>query len=88
MFHLLLKPVVSLSIRHQGIPHLVFECHAFRVVPFKPSLRGFPIGEDLEVLGVSDLLAGVDIDPDCHLTIVAALAAAFACSRSVSLAGI
>jgi hypothetical protein len=46
------------------------------------------IGEDLEVLGVSDLLAGVNIDPDCHLTIVAALAAAFARSRAVSRAGI
>ena len=32
MVHLLLKPVVSLSARHQGISHLVFEGHALRVV--------------------------------------------------------
>ena len=32
MVHLLLKPVVSLSIRHQGTPHLVFKGDAFRVV--------------------------------------------------------
>jgi hypothetical protein len=41
----------------------------------KPGLRGFLVGEDLEVFGVSDLLVRVNIDPDCHLTIVAALAA-------------
>src|SRR5882757_198554 len=84
MIHLLLKPVVSLSGRHQGT-YLVFEGHAFRVVLVKPSLRGFLAVEDLEMVMVSDLLAGVDVDPDCHLTLAAlasALAFSFAVSRS------
>jgi hypothetical protein len=70
MSHLLLKLVVSLSGRHQGT-YLVFKSHALGVVLVNPSLRGFPAVEDLEVLGISDLLAGVDIDPDCHRTILA-----------------
>ena len=70
MIHLLLKLVVSLSGRHQG-PYLVFESHAFRVVLVKPSLRGFLAIEDLEMVTVPNLLAGVDVDPDCHQTILA-----------------
>ena len=61
MIHLLLKPVVSLSGRHQGT-YLVFKSHAFRVVLVKPSLRGGLAVKDLEVRGVSNLLAGVDVD--------------------------
>jgi hypothetical protein len=73
MIHLLLKPVVSLSCRHHGI-YLVFEGHAFRVVHVKPSLRGCLAVEDFEMVTVTNLLAGVDIDPDHHAR---ALAAAF-----------
>ena len=36
MLHILLKPVVSLSGRHEGAPHLVFEGHAFGIVFLKP----------------------------------------------------
>jgi hypothetical protein len=70
MIRLLLKPVVSLSGRHQGT-YLVFKGHAFRVVLVKPSLRSFLAVEDLEMVTVSNLLAGVDIDLECHRTILA-----------------
>ncbi len=33
--------------------------HALQVVLFKPSLRGFLVGEDLEVVRVTNLLASV-----------------------------
>ena len=33
---------------------------------------------------ISPLLASIDIDPDYHLTMLVALAAAFACSSAVS----
>jgi hypothetical protein len=49
---------------HTGGPfsfeYLVFEGDAFRVVLFKPRLRGFFVGEHLEVIGASNLLAGAD----------------------------
>jgi len=51
--------------------YFVLERHALGVIFRKPGLRGIGIREDLEVLGVSDLLAGVDIDPDCHQAILA-----------------
>jgi hypothetical protein len=34
-------------------------------------LRGFLAVEDLEMVTVPNLLAGVDVDPDCHQTILA-----------------
>jgi hypothetical protein len=42
----------------------IFKCRAFRVVFLKPfcgSIRG---GEHLDVLGVGNLLAGVDVNKD------------------------
>jgi hypothetical protein len=36
--------------------HLVLKGHAFGIVFRKPGLRGVGIREDLEVIGVSDLL--------------------------------
>jgi len=48
------------------LQNLIFECHAFGVVPFEPGFRGFLIGEDLEVVTVSDLLGGVDVDKNRH----------------------
>jgi hypothetical protein len=32
----------------------------------KPSLRSLFIGEHLEVILVANLLAGIDVNPDCH----------------------
>src|SRR5438552_584019 len=66
MFHLLLKPVVSLSGRHWGAPHLVFKGHAFRIVFGKPCLRGIGISKDLDMFEVSDLLARIHVDQHCH----------------------
>jgi hypothetical protein len=40
--------------------------NAFRIVFLEPSFGGVDIREDLEVIGVADLLAGVDVDPDRH----------------------
>jgi hypothetical protein len=51
--------------------YLVLKGHALGIVFRKPGFRGVGIREDLEVIGVSDLLAGVDIDPDCHQAILA-----------------
>ena len=42
--------------------HLVFEGDAFGIVFFEPGFRGVRGGEDLDVLGVANLLAGVDVD--------------------------
>jgi hypothetical protein len=42
--------------------HLIFERHALGIVFRKPSFRGVSIRKDLDVLGVADLLAGVDVD--------------------------
>ena len=59
MTNLLLKPVVSLSPGgQQGAPHPV-------VIGSEPGACGIPTREDLDVVEVSDLLGGVDVDPDC-----------------------
>ena len=46
------------------IQNFVFKGYAFRVVFLEPCFRGVGIREDLEVIGVPKLLAGVDVDPD------------------------
>src|SRR3954447_3928718 len=43
-------------------PHV--QTHAFGVVFLEPGFRGVRGGEYLEVIGVANLLAGVDIGPD------------------------
>ena len=45
--------------------HLVLKGDALGIVFRKPSLRGVSIREDLKVFRVTNLLAGVDVDPDC-----------------------
>lgn len=49
---------------------LTFEGYAFRIVLFEPDLRGVLAGEHRDVLGIANLLAGVDVDQDGHLTIL------------------
>ena len=44
-----------------------FESHAFLVVVPEPSFRSVGIGEGLDVIGMADVISGVDIDPDFHL---------------------
>jgi hypothetical protein len=36
----------------------------------KPPFRRVGIRKDLEVIGAANRLAGVDVDKDCHLTIL------------------
>src|ERR1700730_4952469 len=45
---------------------LIFESDAFGVIFLEPCFRGVGVREDLEMLGVTDLLARVDVDEDCH----------------------
>jgi hypothetical protein len=44
--------------------YIIFKRCAFRVRSHRASGRGNLIGKNLEVVGVADLLAGVDIDPN------------------------
>src|SRR5450631_180147 len=46
--------------------HRILECHAFRVVLRKPCFGSVDVSKHLEMVGVADLLAGVDVDEDCH----------------------
>jgi hypothetical protein len=50
--------------------HLILKGHAFGIVVRKPSFRGVGIREDLEVIGVSDLLTSVDIDQHGHWSLL------------------
>jgi hypothetical protein len=43
---------------------------AFRIALFEPSVGGFVIGKDLEMVDVADLGAGVDLDQDCHWSLL------------------
>jgi hypothetical protein len=42
--------------------NLILKGHAFGVVFFEPFFRGVRGGKNLDVLGVANLLAGVDVD--------------------------
>ena len=53
--------------------NLILERHAFGIVFRKPRFGGVGVRKDLEVIAVSDLLAGVDLDPDSHLTTILAM---------------
>jgi hypothetical protein len=66
--------------------YLVLKGQAFRVVVLQPGFRSVGIRENLEVIGVADLLAGVDVDKDGQSSsplVSAALATAFVLARSV-----
>jgi hypothetical protein len=41
--------------------HLIFESDAFGIVLPEPSLRGFRIGERLDVIRMADVISGVDV---------------------------
>ena len=49
-----------------SLQDLIFECHAFGVIFLEPCFRGVDVCEHLEMLRVTDLLARVDVDEDCH----------------------
>jgi hypothetical protein len=40
------------------------EGNALRIVCLEPSLRGFGIGEGLDVIGMADAVSGVDVNPN------------------------
>ncbi len=43
---------------------LIFECRAFGVIFLEPYFRGVGVCKHLEIIGVTDLLARVDVDED------------------------
>ena len=56
-----------MAVRSIRFDHIIFKCYAFRVIFLEPAVRGNLIGKDLEVVGISNLFVGVDIDPNgCH----------------------
>jgi hypothetical protein len=62
------QPSVSPSrwLQYGSFRYLIRERQVFGIVLLEPFFRGVLIGKDLEVLGVSNLLAGVDVDEDGH----------------------
>jgi hypothetical protein len=45
------------------LQHLIFESNALRIVCLEPPLRGFWIGEGLDVVGMANVISGIDINP-------------------------
>jgi hypothetical protein len=65
---------VPLARRASFFDHLVAERDAFGVIFLESCFRGVDVRKHLELLGVTDLLVRVDVDPDCfHRTILCAL---------------
>ena len=52
--------------RSGSFENIVFKGNAFGVVFLKPFFRGVRGGVDLDVLGIVNLLAGVEVDKDGH----------------------
>jgi hypothetical protein len=48
--------------------HLIFESHAFGIVSLEPPLRGFGVGECPDVIGMADMIAGVDVKQTVFIT--------------------
>jgi hypothetical protein len=58
----LLASSCSASIEEQSSPA---DCrHAFGIVCLEPPFCGFRVGECLDVIGIADVVSGVDVDPD------------------------
>jgi Phage integrase, N-terminal SAM-like domain len=57
-----------------SLQNLIFECNAFGIVFFEPCFRRVGICKDLEMVGIADLFARVDVDQDCHWMILCAFA--------------
>jgi hypothetical protein len=52
---------------HRGrdsLQDLMFECSAFRIVLLEPFVRGNRIGKHLEMIGVTWMVSGVDVNPN------------------------
>src|SRR5258705_949408 len=50
-----------------SLQHLILERHAFRIVLLEPFFRGVFVCEHLEMIGMTNLVSGIDINPNgCH----------------------
>jgi hypothetical protein len=49
--------------RHKSLDQYRFKRDTFRIVLPEPFIRGLLAGEELQVIGITDLLASVDISP-------------------------
>jgi len=49
---------LNASLRAKLLQHLIFECHVFGIVRLEPPVRGFGIGEGLDVIGMADVISG------------------------------
>ena len=67
------RPKAHQSLLRHSLQNLIFKSNAFRVVFLKPFFRSVRGGEDLDVLGLANLFAGVDVDKNDHRQILYAL---------------
>jgi hypothetical protein len=67
-----------------SLQNLILKRDAFRVVFLQPRFRGVLIGKDFEVILVANLLAGVDVNPDCHVQ--SGAASSIICSKTTPAA--
>src|SRR4029077_1224286 len=61
--------VILLTANHFPLPsfqNLILKRHALGVVLLEPCFRGVRICEHFEMIGIADLLAGVDVNQDGH----------------------
>jgi hypothetical protein len=60
------QKIVQQPILFGSFQNLIFERYTFGVMLIKPFLYGLLVRENLEVVDVTDILTGVDVDPDGH----------------------
>jgi hypothetical protein len=56
-----------------SLKNLILERDALGIVLFEPRFRGVGVCKHLEMFGIADFLAGVDIDQDCHWSLFSLL---------------
>jgi hypothetical protein len=62
-------PRCGLILEHRSIrsfQNIAFEGYTFSVVLLEPAFGGVGIRKELNVVGVANLLAGFDLDKNCH----------------------
>src|ERR1700674_199201 len=52
--------------RSSSLQDPIFKCHAFGVILLGPRFCGVGVCKHLQVVGITDLLARVDVDEDCY----------------------
>jgi hypothetical protein len=53
-----------------SLQNVILECDAFRIVLVQPRLGDFLAREDFKVIDVADFLAGIDVNPDAHWSLL------------------